>query len=141
MYKYSRAYNKLFDYCNNDNQIICVINSQPYIICKCKTYKDVYFSIGTLQIHITAQNKNIKKLFVEKCKELNLKFILPDTNFETAKEFVKKNRIDITLGDDLSYECYINYKKGDRAYGIDINFFDTLFSAIKRYKEKYNLYK
>lgn len=155
-YNYSIAYHQLYDLCNNDIQVICIINSEPHFIRKCKTQKDVYFSISGLQIFINNEiavekNTTIKQLFIEKCKELNLKFILPEmvttiqktnlkstlnVNFESVKTFCKENRVEVSLGPDNQYECYINYKKGDGAYAIDIDFFDTLFAGINRYKEK-----
>jgi hypothetical protein len=58
-------------------------------------------------------------------------------NIEEFNEFCKTHKVEVVLDSSLNYLCYIDYKKGDRAYGDSL--FNPLLAmvlAVKEYKKQ-----
>lgn len=55
-------------------------------------------------------------------------------NLEDVLDFTLKHRIEILLGSDYMYACYIDYKEGDGCYSSCLTPLLSLITGIKQYK-------
>lgn len=51
----------------------------------------------------------------------------------TIYDFVKKNRVEVTMDDKGVYNCFINYKPNDKPWGSGSNILDALDDGVVRY--------
>lgn len=45
-------------------------------------------------------------------------------------DFCHKHRVEVLRGEDYSYHCYINYKKGEGSWGVGMNCLEALIGGI-----------
>lgn len=59
-------------------------------------------------------------------------------SLEDIIEFSNSHRVEVLLGADFQYNCYVDYKEGDGFYGSGLTFLGAVTEAILRFKNKYN---
>lgn len=59
-------------------------------------------------------------------------------NLEEIIQFTKEHRVEVLLGADYQYMCYIDYKTGDGGWGTSLTPLGALVIGIKQYKENKN---
>ena len=52
-------------------------------------------------------------------------------DLEEILDFQSKHRVEIILGSDYQYECWIDYKEGDGCYGGSLTPLHALITGIK----------
>jgi len=58
-------------------------------------------------------------------------------SFEEVEQFCKENRVEIIMGADWQYQCYINsQKKMDGCDDVALTFIGALFGGIYKYKHR-----
>lgn len=63
------------------------------------------------------------------------KYVLNNFNLNDILDFTKKNRVEIIIGTDHLYQCFINYKKGDGCYATSLTPLYALLIGIKQYNK------
>ena len=63
------------------------------------------------------------------------KYVLNNFNLIDILDFTKNNRVEIIIGTDHLYQCFINYKKGDGCYSSSLTPLYALLIGIKQYNK------
>lgn len=55
------------------------------------------------------------------------------STYDTIYDFCKANRVEVTMGQNGIYNCYINYQEGDRPWGNGTNILDAIDNGVVTY--------
>lgn len=57
----------------------------------------------------------------------------------TIFEFCENNRVEVVYNKQGQHECYINFKEGDKPWGIGVNALDAIDRGVNAYVHKNNI--